>query len=112
MVIIQISMKELISLKNKLHNINKTDNSKDISDKNDKIKEKRKTLLIFKNVINNIELIVNEYMNVLRTKGSSLDIKISIKVKKDSINYYLGSDPDPLLFEKKILKKKLELKIF
>lgn len=52
---------------------------------------KRKNLLFFKKIITNIELIVNEYMKALRTKGSSLPIKIMIKVKKDDIKYFLGA---------------------
>ena len=52
--------------------------------------KKREKLLFFKKIISNIELIVNEYMKILRTKGSSLPIKIMIKINKNEIKYFLG----------------------
>ena len=92
-----ISLRELIMLKNKLHNINEKENENEnenktstIIDNNKEMKIKRKNLLFFKKIITNIELIVNEYMKALRTKGSSLPIKIMIEVKNDNIKYYLG----------------------
>ena len=101
-----ISLKDLIILKNKLHNINddekENENEKKNSviseseqkqqkkDDNHEMKVKRKNLLFFKKIITNIELIVNEYMRVLRNKGSSLPIKIMIEVENNKIKYYLG----------------------
>ena len=66
-----ISMKELINIKNKI----------DLRNNND-------TLLFFRNIIDNLETI-NEYMNALRIKGNSLPIKINIRVKMYNIKYYL-----------------------
>ena len=70
-----ITTEELIHLKNKIHNENIKGNE------DDKIKAKCKILIFFKNLVSNLE-IINEYMDVLRTKGSSLPIKISIKINK------------------------------
>ena len=122
----EILMEDLIKLKNKLHNINENENDKQKEEKkatnsensvsqqknevNDKMKQKRKTLLFFKKIISNIELIVNEYMNALRTKGSSLPIKIHIQVIKDHIEYKLGEES--LYFEKKSSKEKDGIKDF
>ena len=120
-----ILMEDLIKLKNKLHNINENESKKEKSEESkssvsdqteqkddvkDKMKLKRKTLLFFKKIISNIELIVKEYMNALRTKGSSIPIKICIKVKKDDIKYYLGEEL--LYFEKKNSKEKDGIKDF
>jgi hypothetical protein len=44
----------------------------------DVLKIKRETLLFFKNIITNLE-IINEYMKDLRIKGSSLPIEIILK---------------------------------
>ena len=83
-----ITMEELIHLKNQIY-IKNEENEDDI------IKSKCKILSFFKNTISNIE-IINEYMIVLRTKGSSLPIKITIKIsikdKEPNIKYYLGED--------------------
>jgi hypothetical protein len=83
-----ISMKELISLKNKLHNINENQKEKEKEHlttpkrEDNEMEIKRRNLLFFKKLITNLELIINEYMKTLRNKGSSLDIKITIEVKK------------------------------
>ena len=86
-----ISLEELIHLKNRISIKNENENKKEKED--DKLKSKYKILLFFKNIISNLEIII-EYMNVLRIKGSSLPIKISIKIKiednKPSAIYYLG----------------------
>ena len=88
-----ISLEELIHLKNKIPIKDENENKKDKED--DKLKSKYKILLFFKNLISNLEIII-EYMNVLRNKGSSLPIKISIKIKiednKPSTIYYLGDE--------------------
>ena len=97
----EISMEDLIKLKNKLHNINEKEKGKESNnitssnikkpkDSNDEMNKKREKLLFFKKIISNIELIVNEYMKILRTKGSSLPIKIMIKINKNEIKYFLG----------------------
>ena len=97
----EISMEDLIKLKNKLHNINEKEKGKESNnitssnikkpkDSNDEMNKKREKLLFFKKIISNIELIVNEYMRILRTKGSSLPIKIMIKINKNDIKYFLG----------------------
>ena len=70
-----ISMKDLIHLKNQIHLRNDAGNNED-----DIIKSKCKILLFFKDVITKLEVII-AYMNVLRRKGCSLPILISIKIK-------------------------------
>ena len=82
-----ISMEELIHLKNKIH-IGNTKEGEDEKDETDIIKSKRKTLIFFKKLITNLE-IINKYMKVLRIKGSTLPIKIVIKVKMLNIKYFL-----------------------
>ena len=84
-----ITMEELIHLKNQIHIKNEAYNEDQI------IKSKCEILLFFKRTISNIE-VINGYMKVLRTKGSSLPIKISIKIsiqeKMPNIKYYLGEE--------------------
>ena len=81
-----IKLEELIHLKNKIHNENIKGNE------DDKIKSKCKILIFYKKIISNLQ-VINEYMETLRTKGSSLPIRISIVVNiKDNnpkIEYYL-----------------------
>ena len=85
----KITFEELIHLKNQIHIKNEDNNEDDI------IKSKCKILSFFKDTMSNIE-VINGYMIVLRTKGSSLPIKITIKIniqdKGPSIKYYLGED--------------------
>ena len=97
----EITMEELIHIKNKItikedkknkrkneNNINS--NTKGIEDEKNILEFKRETLLLFKNLIINLE-IINEYMKDLRIKGSSLPIEINIKVKNmTNITYNLG----------------------
>ena len=104
----QIEMTELIHLKNKItikeENKNKRENKKEkesninsintynegMENEKDVLKIKRETLLFFKNIITNLE-IINEYMKDLRIKGSSLPIEINIKVRNmNQITYDLG----------------------
>ena len=107
-----IKMEDLIKLKNKIppktendeDNKNKTKEDSKV-EKDDSLKSKSKILIFFKNLVTNLEKI-NEYMEVLRTKGSSLPININIKVKlqKDknynkeyySIDYYLEGKENSL----------------
>ena len=83
-----LTMEKLIHIKNQIHI--KNENNEDAI-----IKSKCKILIFFKDIISNLE-IINEYMNVLRTKGSSLPIKISIKIgikyNEPNIEYYLDRD--------------------
>ena len=83
----KITMEELIHLKNKIHikNIN------DINDEKDILKSKCKILLFFKEIISNLEIIIG-YMKVLRTKGSSLPIKIVLEMNTKDIKYQLGGE--------------------
>ena len=111
----EISMEELIHLKNKITIKDETENKnqnesnnkneiknneenetiqKPLENENDKIKWKRQQLIIFKNVVVNLEIIM-EYMRDLRTKGSSLPIQISIKIKDmNKISYDLNDKLD------------------
>ena len=86
-----VKMEELINLKNQI-DINNEDQNDII---NDIITIKCKILSFFKNIISNIE-VINGYMIILRTKGCSLPIKITIKIsikdKEPIIKYYLGED--------------------
>jgi len=84
-------MEELIHFKNKIHgDSEKHDkNKKDEKKENNIIQLKIQTLQFFKDLIINLE-IINKYMKVLRTKGSTLPIKIYIKVQMHKIEYYLG----------------------
>ena len=104
-----IKMEDLIKIKNKIPpkteteevnfknktNKNSETNIKEFEDPkariNENIKEKSKTLIIFKNLITDLENI-NEYMVFLRVKGSSLKIEITIQVSNmKDIKYYLAS---------------------
>ena len=80
-----ITIKDLIDLDNKIPN-EKVIETK--NDKNDTINEKRKLLIFFKNLIINLQ-IINKYMKVLREKGCSLPINISINVNMEHVKYYL-----------------------
>ena len=86
----KINMKKLIHIKNQIHIKNDRENSED-----DLIKTKCEILLFFKENISKLEIIIS-YMETLRTKGSSLPIniciKINIKNKKPTIEYYLDKD--------------------
>ena len=105
----KIEMQDLIKIKNKIppkteteevDNDNKDNDHSEINNKEnddpkakiaEKIKEKSKTLIFFKDLITNLENI-NEYMKVLRVKGSSLPIKITMQVSNmKDIKYYLAS---------------------
>ena len=95
-----ITMEELIHLKNKIHGDSKKedknkDNKKGEKLENSKIKSKIQTLEFFKELIINLE-IINKYMKVLRTKGSTLPIKIDIKVQMHKVEYYLGGKESTL----------------
>ena len=102
-----ISKKKLIRLKNRIQikgESNKNEQNDIISNTGeDKLEIKRKILLFYKNIISNLEVIL-EYMKVLRNKGSSLPIKIQIKVKinnknEPSISYSLEKEKN-VSFEK------------
>ena len=82
---------EEVNFKNKTNKKSET-NIKEFEDPkariNENIKEKSKTLIIFKNLITDLENI-NEYMVFLRVKGSSLKIEITIQVSNmKDIKYY------------------------
>ena len=87
-------LKELIHLKNKIHIKKENENEKkEIKNSEDKkLNSKCKILNFFKDVVTNLE-IINGHMRILRKKGSSLPIKISIitsiKDYEPTIKYYL-----------------------
>ena len=106
---VPIKMEDLIKIKNKIPPKTESENNKidkkakDSSENSnnekeepkakisENIKEKSKILNIFKDLINNLENI-NEYMKVLRVKGSSLPIEITIEISNlKDIKYFLGS---------------------
>ena len=92
-----ITMKELINLKNKIYI--KNDEEKD-NIEDEILRNKFKILICFKNIVCNLE-IINDYMTVLRNKGNSLPIRINIKITVDNnepiIKYYL--DDKEISFE-------------
>ena len=83
-------LEELIHIKNKIHIKKEMEINKD-----DIFKSMCKILLFFKEIISELERI-NEYMKILRKKGNSLPIKITIKInikdKEPNIEYYLNKD--------------------
>jgi len=101
------NLEYLIHLKNKIHikNENTDENQTDNSEEK-QFKLKCKILIFFKKLISNLE-IINEYIKVLRTKGNSLPIKITIKTKiKDYqpfVEYYLDGKKNNFIFIKDLL---------
>jgi len=85
-------MEELIHLKNQIHIKNETENNED-----DIIKSKCKILIFFKDIISDL-ILINEYMKILRKKGSSLPIEISIDInikdEQPTIKYYIGKEKE------------------
>ena len=83
-------MEELLKIKNQIHIIDKNENYED-----DIIKSKCQILICFKSLMSNLE-VINEYMKVLRLKGSSLPIKIKVKIsiknKEPIIDYFLDKE--------------------
>ena len=111
----KITMKELLDLKNKIpnENIKNTKNNKDNKDnkdnnneeeQNDELKNKRKILYFFKDLVSDLE-IINKYMKVLREKGCSLPIKICIKANKNNIKYFLEDKDVTIKYIKEFLLK-------
>ena len=116
----KITIEELIHLKNKIHiqgdkdenkkddeKDDKKDNKKVINDnESDIIKNKCQTLIFFKNLIINLEKI-NKLMKILRIKGSTLPIKINIKVKMHDVKYFLeGEETDYFKIQEFLLNVK------
>ena len=87
------NLEDLIHIKNKIHIKNEnTDKKQEGNSEENQLRLKCDILKSFKNLISNLE-VINSFIKVLRSKGSSLPIKISIKTKiindKLSIEYYL-----------------------
>ena len=101
------NLDDLIHLKNKIHIKNENVNKKKV-DNSEEMQLKYKILICFQNLISNLE-IINEHLKVLRTKGSSLPIKISIKTKiineELSIQYYLDDKENNFEFIRNFLFK-------
>ena len=97
----KISFDELMKYKNKIRvqssdvmgggseKIEKKEKNEDIENE-EKIAEKNKLLLFFKELFEKIGLI-HDNMEFLRKKGSVLDIRIHIKTKGVKVIYYLGN---------------------
>ena len=79
------NMEELIHLKNKIHIKPPKEEGEDLDDFQKKCYE----LIFFKDIISKLEVIY-DYMKVLRTKGSSLPILITIRIKASQILYFLN----------------------
>ena len=87
-----LTLDKLKNLYNKIHIPPKENNSKTIIEKNkEKYEEKYKTLDNFKTLVNHIE-VIQDYMDTLRTKGSSLPIQIKITAKDSNIEYFLRDE--------------------
>ena len=93
-----ITKDELFYLKNRIHIKNENENvniNQEQSNGEDKLKNKRKILIFYKEIISNLKLII-DYMDILRNKGSSLPIKIKMEIKvnndKTSIKYKLHKE--------------------
>ena len=103
------NLEDLIHLKNKIHikNENVDEKQKDNSEEK-QLKFKCKILIFFKKLISELE-VINSFIKVLRSKGSSLPIKISIKTKiinnEPSIEYYLDGKKSNFEFIKNFLFK-------
>ena len=86
-----LNLDKLKNLYNKIHIPPKENKEKQIFDKKqEKYEERYKTFNDFKTLVNHIE-IIQDYMNILRTKGSSLPIEIIILAKNSNIEYFLRS---------------------
>ena len=79
------TMEELVHLKNKIH----IKPPKETKDSKDEYQNKCYQIIFFKNIISNLEDIY-EYIKVLRTKGSSLPILISLHINYPEIKYFLN----------------------
>ena len=75
-----ISIEKIIRLKNKIH-----------LKQNSKYNTKLEKLKFFKNLSINIEEIY-KVMNLLRTKGNTLPISITVDITYPEVNYYLGQE--------------------
>ena len=103
------NLEDLIHLKNKIHIKNEnTDKKQEGNSEENQLRLKCDILKSFKNLITNLE-IINSFIKVLRSKGSSLPIKISIKTKiindKLSIEYYLDGKKNDFEFIRDFLFK-------
>ena len=82
------TIEDLIHLKNKIHI------QKDMRNKDEEMKKKCNKMDFFRDTINNLEIIY-DYMKILRIKGSSLPIEISIEIKEKNsipfIKYFLDN---------------------
>ena len=83
-------IEDLVHIKNQIHIKNEKESYED-----DIIKSKCNILIFFKEKISDLE-VINEYMKILRKKGSSLPIKISVKIsikeKVPTIEYFLDKE--------------------
>ena len=87
-----LTLAKLKNLYNKIHIPPKENKAKkNLEENSEKYEEKYKTLDNYKTLVNHIE-IIQDYMDVLRTKGSSLPISITIIVKNSNIEYFLYSE--------------------
>ena len=88
----EISFEKLKDLKNRIYIKKENIFQKENNEEKIIFHSKSEILIFFRNIISNLEIIM-ECMNVLRNKGSSLPItitlKIDIKNNKQSIIYYL-----------------------
>ena len=85
-----INFEDIKRLKNKIQI--KQENKEEINyDINSNYWKKLKKLKFFKDLSINVEEIY-EVMNILRTKGSTLPISISVDISYPDVNYYLGQD--------------------
>ena len=82
-------LKNKIHIKPKLESMTQNDNMNEVN--TESYNRKYELLLFFKKIVNNIE-IINDYMKVLRIKGSSLPILINIIIEYPNTKYYLKNE--------------------
>ena len=85
-----ISLEKIRGLKNKIQ-LKQEGKKESNFDKNSSYSKKYEKLKFFKDLSINIEEIY-EVMNILRTKGSTLPISISVDISYPSVSYYFGQD--------------------
>ena len=82
-----VQVEDLIYLKNQI--LLETEKFEETIDFKEKKYSSRNIFVFFKSIISKLEIIINEYMKILRIKGNYLPIKINIKVKMLNEEFFL-----------------------
>lgn len=86
-----ITLDKIRELKNKIQLKQERKKDSSYEENSNNYREKFEKLKFFKDLVVNIEEI-HELMNILRTKGSTLPISISVDISYPDVNYFLGQD--------------------